>query len=282
MKIAITGATGYLANHILHRLIEQDPINEVAVILHNNDINFYDNKITLYDNDINSLRKALHGADTVIHFGAVYKSDTSVNNVHAMSAANIQLTADIMSIASDENVRVIMPTTFSMFNNDHEYEPKTFYAATKMFAEQTSKFFDTNITFLRLPDTFGSNDNRPKLANLLVNAVNHKQQFQTQKPADFKMNIIAVEDLGDIILRIIDKPKEVVADKITYYDLFYPENEVTLSELFDVIDSKHEYLSAQNTENIPEVVKKPQLMPGYTIQYPIIERIKKEVSSYND
>lgn len=282
MKIAITGATGYLANHILHRLIDQDPIDEIAVILNNKPIDFYNDKITLYDNDVNSLKKALHGADTVVHFGAVYKSDTEVNNVHAMSSANIQLTADIMSIASDENVRVIMPTTFSMFNENHQYEPKTFYAATKMFAEQTAKFFDTYVTFLRLPDTFGSNDKRTKLVNLLLNAVKNKQKFKTQKPDDFKMNIISVEDLGDIVLRIIDKPKDFSVNKINTFDLFYPENEVTLKQLFDVIDSKHEYLSADNTDNIPEVVKDPQLMPGYEIEYPILDRIQKEVSSQND
>lgn len=282
MKVAITGATGYLGGQVLQQLVKQDPIDEIAVILNKKPLNFYNDKITLYDNDVKSIQKALHGANAVIHFAALYKTGIQANDVHAMSTANIQLTADIMAVASAENVRVIMPTTFSMFNSRHEYEPRTFYAATKMFAEQTAKLFDTNVTFLRFPDTFGSDDERPKLINLLINAVRTHKPMRTRKPGSFKMNAIAVEDIENIVLRILDRPKEVQKDKIMYYDLFYPENQVSIQQLIDVIDSKHKYLSTVN-DNVPaEVIDNPQLMPGYSIQYPILQRIKKEVSSLND
>lgn len=278
MKIAITGATGYLAGNILKRLIKNTDVDEIAVIEHKRHVDFNSEKISYYSALSDSeLRAAIHNSSFVIHFAALYKTRTDLETVEELVKSNILLTSQILAVSSEQdNCRVIIPTTFSMLSNTQELIPSTFYAATKAFAELSADNFNTNTTFLRLPDTFGSHDPRHKVIDLMLSSFFEKKELRLKKSKDFELNVISVEDLVNIVEHIIYLNNDT---KIQKYDLFYPVNKITIGEIVNIIDKDNSFVSCPNERYSPEVVNQKYVLPGYSIKYPISERIKQEVKT---
>lgn len=270
-KVMITGATGYLGGNILKTLIKNPAIGEIAVLVHNKPLICTSSKEKLYTS--NQLSQAVHGSKFIIHFAAEYLKGTDITSVNKLIDSDLRLTSNIFSLAQNEvDCRVIMPTTFSMLDNSQNLVPKTFYAATKAFAELTANLFDVKYTFLRLPDTFGPNDNRHKLIQIINDSYKNKNRLVLDKNRNFEMNVISVRDITRIVNFIIHHENRPSKETL---DLFYPENVISMGEIVDFIDPTGDYISCSPIEHKQEIVLQKHILPGYKIKSPIRKEFQK-------
>jgi nucleoside-diphosphate-sugar epimerase len=279
MKIAITGASGYLGSKILESLIKNKTINEIAVINHVNPIKVNSSKIKIY-NSSDELAQAVRGAKFIIHFAAFYTSKSDNVSIDKLINANVLFTSHLFKLAqSEENCRIIMPTTFSMFSNSknpdlpnyNNYYPKTVYDVTKSFAELLAISLNLNVVFLRLSDTFGEDDKRSKIINLIRNSVKNHEELTLKKSSNFMLNVISVKDLINIINLMMTKQYT----GIKKYDLFYPENIITLGQIVKIFDKSGIYIHCSKEQYPQEIIYQKYIIPEYKIKFPIYEELKK-------
>lgn len=279
MKIAITGASGYLGSKILESLIMNKTINEIAVINHVNPIKVNSSKIKIY-NSSNELAQAVHGAKFIIHFAAFYTSKSDDVSIDKLINANVLFTSHLFKLAqSEKNCRIIMPTTFSMFSssknpdlpNYNNYYPKTVYDVTKSFAELLAISLNLNVVFLRLSDTFGEDDKRSKIINLIRSSVKNHEELTLKKSSNFMLNVISVKDLINIINLMMTKQYT----GIKKYDLFYPENIITLGQIVKIFDKSGIYIHCSKEQYPQEIIYQKYIIPEYKIKFPIYEELKK-------
>jgi nucleoside-diphosphate-sugar epimerase len=175
--------------------------------------------------------------DTVYHLAALYSTKTDRATVEDLVTSNIIFSLNIIHSIIEKNpkCKFVSTSTFSSFDENYNYAPASFYAATKTAVEILAQTYPVSTTFLRLPDTYGTDDWRPKVHNLLRDAVRHKEKsFTFMKPGEQVMNLIHVEDVVRALLHSADLLRGNTVTK-TVYDLFYPENAMELGELGDYL-----------------------------------------------
>ena len=95
------------------------------------------------------------------------------------------------------NYLVNTGTSWQHFENQ-SYSPVNLYAATKQAFEVLLEYYvearELRVITLKLFDTYGPNDPRPKLLNLLKGLVNHDQRL-AMTAGEQKIDMVHVEDV---------------------------------------------------------------------------------------
>lgn len=242
MKLMVTGGNGYIGSRLLHQVFLGDRYSKVYVVVRPGSSNEHlphDPRMELveYDGTAESLRVAVRNTDYIVHLGALYttaKTDAAVSN---LLAANVTFSANLFQAMATENPSsgVVSCSTFSAFDGEYRYAPKSFYAATKAAVEVLAAGFPIRASFIRLPDTFGPEDWRTKVHNLLRDSVRTKQEcFNFQKPTYQEINLAHVDDVVRALLHAARLTHDGEVG-VSTYDLFYPENNITLGEVAEAI-----------------------------------------------
>lgn len=178
MRVLITGITGYIGSHLAKDCLQRGwtvagiaRANSKTELLKKNNIL---SKIKLYrvQEGVGSVRKALQKAkpDVVIHLATLYISEHREDQVASLIDSNIHFGAELLEAMRLEGVRsLVNAETTWQYNPQGKVQPVNLYAATKeAFAVINSYYCDAyglkTIKF-KLFDTYGGNDNRPKLFN---------------------------------------------------------------------------------------------------------------------
>lgn len=240
-KYLITGINGYIASFMAKYIKELNPNTEIYGVLRKGsllkeelkdvvkDLVCYDKKKYLYL-DTNNNELDFSKFDYVIHLATNFKGDNSTESIIQLLEDNLLSTIALYKQIekSDNQPHLLVASSWSAYKNYGEFAPANPYSATKYYAEDSSKMFNLNkITFLRISDTYGLNDTRPKLHNLLTRKENPIKALNS--PAEQKINMTHIEDVTRAFLHCIDNEYFDVAD------LYYKENEVTLEELIELL-----------------------------------------------
>ena len=155
MKVVVTGGAGFIGSNLAEELLKK---HEVTVIdnlstgrIDNLDqiidkINFIEGSIT----DLDLLKDAFSGADTVFHEAAIPSVQRSVDNPIASNEANVEGTLKVLVAAKDCNVRKLVYAASSSAYGDTptlpKYEemkpnPKSPYAISKLTGEYYCRVF---------------------------------------------------------------------------------------------------------------------------------------------
>lgn len=174
MKIFLTGATGFIGKHLVKKLLEEN--NELTINLYGTEGSPFDQQVATYrlnenssDVDIEFFKN--NQFDGVIHLASLYLTTHRSNQVTKLIDSNVRFSTYILECAAQANVKWFINTgTFWQNFENSEYSPVNLYAATKQAFESIAHYFwETNqIKFatLKLCDTYGPNDTRPKIFNL--------------------------------------------------------------------------------------------------------------------
>jgi UDP-glucose 4-epimerase len=146
MNVVVTGGAGFIGSNLISELLRE---HNVAVIdnlstgrMENLDyvrdkIEFMQGSIT----DLDLLRKAFDGADTVFHQAAIPSVQRSLDNPIASNEANVEGTLKVLVAARDAGVRkVVYASSSSAYGDtpilpkkeDMKPNPKSPYAISKL------------------------------------------------------------------------------------------------------------------------------------------------------
>jgi nucleoside-diphosphate-sugar epimerase len=174
MNILVTGATGFIGKNLCKALYNNHHV--IALIRNNSNVKELPQKIEKFkydstDNGIEDFfkRKKIDG---IIHLAAmVYSGHENWGKIGEIINSNIILGTKLLELSKLYNIKWFINTgTFWQHYNNEDYNPVNLYAATKQAFEDIAKYYtetsDLKFVTLKLYDTFGPNDTRPKIFNL--------------------------------------------------------------------------------------------------------------------
>lgn len=272
MEFAVTGATGFMGSQLVTRLLDEGhTVNAVvreggsnAVIdrLHSQRLN-----VVGYDGTMDSLVSAVENADYVIHLAALFTTKGDDASVKSLLKSNIEFSVNLFEAVRDfnPNAGIASASTFSAYDANGDYAPATVYAATKAAVETLAPAFGVKIAFLRLGDTFGTDDWRTKIPNLVRDAIKRNDTFNFMSPAEQKINLTHTDDVLDALIEAARQVGEETSPTVRSYDLFYPENELDLGEMADILNAgRNGSFVFPLFGKITELPPQKSLLPGFS------------------
>lgn len=249
MRFAITGSNGYIATQVAKTLSKNH--NLIAMIREgstNHNPELYES--TIYtDGSLQSIQSGLPSApkvDAIIHLAAYYTTKCDTESAAQLLADNVLFTSKLLSVCSNKNIIFLGTSTFSMFNEKHEFSPRSFYDYTKNAMSELAQTYDVKAGILFLSDTYGPDDWRSKVHNLIYTGKLSKLNSKGSQP----MNLTHTEDIARAFEAIAIHMKEN-AINFSEYEIYYPENETTLEKLAKYLEVDVEFLGSSENYGIP-------------------------------
>ncbi len=200
MRILLTGATGYIGGRFAARCAElgdethalvrvSSATQHVGRILGSDHVHYS-------DGSVGSLVKAIGEArpEVVVHLASKFLVQHEPTQIDELLTSNVIFGCALLEgmIANSVDRLINVGTTWQHFNLE-EYNPVNLYAATKKAFEDVLRYY-VEATALRaltleLPDTYGPEDPRQKIVNILIKSA------RDQIPID----LTAGEQLLDLV-----------------------------------------------------------------------------------
>jgi len=211
MKIFITGATGFIGQHLIKLLLKEGYTIHILV-RPSTDSNLINSQVRVfvYNSSIESLLAYFKNENFqgVIHLASLFSTQHKTVEIEPFISSNITLGTQLLEAATLNNVAWFINTgTFWQNYNDKNNNPLNLYAATKEAFETIAKYFTLNhplkFVTLKLNDTFGSNDTRDKILNLWKKNLQTKELLEMSK-GDQIIDISYIDDITNAYLVLID------------------------------------------------------------------------------
>lgn len=245
-KVVVTGANGFTGRAVLRNLLKREDSDtlEIVALLRDNwselpeDLKDSEKiRVAYYSESLDNLRNELRDADALIHLAAYFTGSNSPEAARAIVASNILYSLELLTVLDEANpnCRVVAASTFSAYDCSSKYSPSNVYSASKKAVEDLARGLSNleEVIFLTLADSYGKDDTRTKVHNLLKGSLlGGKQGFEFRSQSSQVMNLSYVGDVADaFIYAALDLPKEELTEQVETYELYYPENLVTLEDL---------------------------------------------------
>ncbi len=211
MNILITGVNGFIGKHITKE-ISNRPCKIFALIRGGSDKSFIEKEripFFTFENNINDLIKFIQDnkIDGVIHLASLFIKDHKSEDIQNLISSNILLGSCLLEAAIQSKVKWFINTGTCWQNfESNDYCPANLYAATKQAFEDIAKYYTetSNLIFVtvKLNDTFGPDDTRDKIMNLLSRIAKTKEILR-MSPGKQIMEITYIDNIVDFYLRMI-------------------------------------------------------------------------------
>lgn len=181
-KVLITGITGYIGSRLARALVEhcavyglvRQPMNGTYLTPELRE------KLTLlpYDGRGESVFAALEAShpDVVYHLAAYYTAAHDMRSIPKLLESNVTFGTYLLEAMNTAHCcRLVYATTVTTRCTGGEYQPLTLYAAAKQaFSDLVEYYTGTgalSAAAVALSDTYGPGDQRPKVLNLIRQAI---------------------------------------------------------------------------------------------------------------
>jgi nucleoside-diphosphate-sugar epimerase len=225
-NIVITGATGFVGSNLTKYFLNLN--YEVHLIVRPNsdlsNLNMDDSSLNIfrYDNNLNSLISFFKETNPIctFHLASNFIAEHNSSQIDELVASNILFGVHLLEAMKEANIKALINTgtSWQHYNND-EYNPVNLYAATKQAFESLIEYYvqaeDFKVITLKLFDTYGETDRRPKLINLLNEFEKNNSELKLT-PGDQILNLVHIDDLCrafDIAMTLIEKEVDGVHKK---------------------------------------------------------------------
>lgn len=182
MKIFLTGATGFIGSQLAHRLVAEG--HELAILVRpDSRLDVLQSvlpqvQVHVYDGSYASLLRALLTAkpNLICHLASLFLAQHKPEDVGRLIESNLSFPTQLLEAMNQVGVKCFINTGTSWQHFQNEtYNPVNLYAATKQAFESLLAYYveaqGLKVITLKLFDTYGPGDTRPKLFHLLEKAV---------------------------------------------------------------------------------------------------------------
>ena len=204
-RCIITGATGYIGSHVLKYLLSKgweihiiaDPkfgYENIKEVLSQIDVFEYDGGIESLCDYFQKVK-----ADVVFHLAAAVITNYTPTQVSILVQSNIQFGTEILEAMKASSTKMFIGTGsyWQNFNGD-DYNPVDLYAATKEAFEKILKYYTEveglRAITLRLFDVYGTDDNRPKLWNIIKQKAGTDEVLNLSKGEQY-LDMVFISDV---------------------------------------------------------------------------------------
>ena len=202
MKILITGATGFIGRRLTKQLIDEG--HYVFINIHSETMSQIDSRVFSYrlnetniDADTEFLKR--EGFDGIIHLASLYLTVHKPSDVLQLIDSNVRFGSYLLECAANAKIPWFINTgTFWQNYENAQYSPVNLYAATKQAFESIAKYYieTDRIKFctLRLCDSYGPDDTRPKIFNLWNRIALSGETFD-MSPGNQLVDTVYIDDI---------------------------------------------------------------------------------------
>jgi len=291
----VTGATGFIGYHLVRRLLKEGW--EIHVIIRSSSslssLKDIRNNIFIHKHNgtTNSMIKIVKDAKPTIvfHLASLFLAKHSSEDIERLVKSNILFGIQLAEAMALDGIKKLVNTgtSWQHFQNDH-YNPVCLYAATKQSFEDLVKFYveaeDLKVITIKLFDTYGPNDIRPKLLSLLWKAVQDKTKLD-MSPGNQLIDLVYIDDVID---GYILAAKRLMDNKVSNMEEYFLSSGKPIS-LKKIVAIYRRIIGQQlliNWGKIPyrkrEVIvpwNKGKIIPGWKPKYDLIAGLKKVIGS---
>lgn len=223
MKILITGATGFVGGNVAARTQKEG--HGVCAIIRNpaSRPELESRGISCFA-DRGSLPEAMdyferETFDGIIHCASRFQTEHRAEDIHDLISSNIHFPTRLLECAARTNVKWFINTgTIWQHYGNSDYSPVNLYAATKQAFESIAAYYyeAANINFLtlKLSDTYGPHDTRPKIFNLWKRIARTGETLE-MSPGEQLIDIVHIDDVVEAYLRAMDILRNDTARTLT-------------------------------------------------------------------
>ncbi|RJO59339.1 NAD(P)-dependent oxidoreductase [Candidatus Parcubacteria bacterium] len=210
MKLLISGATGFVGKHLVKNLREAG--HEISIITRPTSKEKSPDGVKnfVFDGQIESLIKFLKANEFegVIHLASLFLAQHTSGDIQVLINSNVLFSTLLLEAAVKSNVPWFINTgTFWQHYQNAEFSPVNLYAATKQAFEDIAKYYfetsEINFVTLKLSDTFGPNDTRPKIFNLWLK-ISKTQEALEMSPGEQIIDISYIDNVIDGYMRLVE------------------------------------------------------------------------------
>lgn len=292
----VTGGTGFVGSHLARRLATEgwelhlivrpgsnlDPIRDIL------------GQATLHAHDGSSsgMARILETArpDVVFHLASLFLAQHRMEDIGPMIASNVLFPTQLLDAMAAHGARRLINTgTQWQHYEDAEYSPVCLYAATKQAFEAIIRYYvETSalrVVTLKLFDTYGPNDPRPKLFRLLEGAARERKSL-SMSPGEQKLDLVYIDDVVKAFVvaarRLMDWTDETGGHEAFAVSSGNPLRLKDLVQLYErAIGRELPIEWAGRPYRVREVMApwgKGSFIPGWKPEVPIEEGIRRVIS----
>ena len=214
MKVAITGASGFIGTKVIEKLGLQSNIKIIALSRNVKTIKNQPKKCIWIQTDysIESLTKVLQGIDTIIHLAAIRGTQGNIADYYP----NEKITENILISMNYAQVKhIIFASSISVYSNvklipwkeDIALSPKTLYGISKATSEYLcmyySKKYAYTYTILRIAQVLGIEEKRKGMMNTFIEQASRKEKLTIRGMSIARRQYIYIEDLASIFSKSV-------------------------------------------------------------------------------
>jgi nucleoside-diphosphate-sugar epimerase len=201
----ITGGTGFIGSNLLRRLVH-DGWNVHLISISNNprqNIDLIDHRVTvhIHEGSTEGMLGIVTAAqpDVVFHLASLFLSEHAFTDISRLVTSNVLFGTQLLeAMAMNEVTRIVNTGTSWQHYENLRYSPVNLYAATKQAFEDILLYFvearGLQAITLKLFDTYGPNDQRPKLFHLLEKSFKENSAL-VMSPGDQMIDLVHVDDV---------------------------------------------------------------------------------------
>lgn len=245
-KFLVTGATGFVGSNLSRKLLELDckvsiiskkefGYQNIEDIKENLDIFEYDGNIV---NLIEYMKK--NKFDGVFHLASLFIAEHESLDVDNLIDSNIKFGVQLLEAMKESETKLLIDTGTSWQHYENQdYNPVDLYAATKQAFQDIIKYYteaeNIRCITLKLFDTYGENDKRPKLINLLNKFADEGVELN-MSPGDQMLDLVYIDDVVEAFLVAIE---ELARNKKIKNEKFAVAtgNETSLKKVIEIFEN---------------------------------------------
>ena len=196
MKIGIIGSNGFLGKNLSVFLKKKNNVKNFS--------SYSDLKKKWFATVCKEIKN--YAPDIIINCAASQILDDNLKSIEKLIYSNLYSQSGFLNVAKTQKNFIGFITFGSRweYNQKGDYQPNSFYAATKHASDYLLQYFankQTTIVSLKIFDTYGENDNRKKILNLLLKSYKNQKTLKLS-PGKQEIDLVNILDICELVSKI--------------------------------------------------------------------------------